>query len=648
MSALWWTLGLLGLSGAALAEDDSDEPAGEEEAEEEEAEEEAELPEDPLLERLENSEDRAWPSPEVPLNRPRPEGLPLNVITAPDPVVVEEAPETSPEAEALAVEDALVPEESPPSGGPDFQPSYLPAMFAAAWTGSWVGTAYGLHWGNGDPGAAAWGGVLGGLGGTGGGYGLGLALQPTSEDATALAVGALAGTWLGYEVGQLVLAPEAKDRGERGVAWSALGDLAGVGAAIALHGRSPDVSTSIGFTLAGASGWQLAAGIGDLAGWTDEEQPRQRAALELALGAGLGAGLGAAHHLDLWEPPDPTWAAVGLAEGTWFGIWLPWALHHQPTATQRVGVARISLAAGYLASVGVSPFLDPDPKLLALQGWGFTVGSLIGAGIPLMNPEEAWPRQAVIPMLAAGLAGQVAATPVASRYQLRPEDSVLAAMLMGWTGYQMVGWGLMAEGQDLGQRRTSGLVLSTAGVGTLVSFGLPALIDPSPRQSVMILSAGTWGTWYGAWGSYLLGANSAQTWTATLSTGDVALLGMAGATAFGFDPSWAQLGIVNAAGAAGAGFGALVGVLASPEPRTVSFASLVGTTLGLAGGTVLSAVRFPNDGGATSSWVWPGLRRPRLTRLPVHVLPLAAPWVSEEGDVGVLVQLAGVGRQEGE
>jgi hypothetical protein len=660
----WLALAVLGLAPAALAQDDeapTEEPAAADDEDDPETADpadpaapvdgvdnaEAPVP-DPLQERLTNSTHRDWPGTRTLTltNRVKATELPLYVVQVPEPVAAADDPTRPLPGDDLDDLDERVDQDEPDRG--DFQPGYLPAMFATAWTGAWVGTAYGLHWGNGEPGRATLGGVLGGLAGTAGGYGLGVGLEPTVKDSTALAVGAMTGTWLGHEVGQLVLAPNAKDRGERAIAWAALGDLAGLGAAVALQGRSPDITTSVGFTLAGASGWQLAAGIGDLAGWTHDNQPRQRAALELALGAGLGAGLGAAHHLDLWAPPDPIWTAIGLAEGTWFGAWLPWALHNQPTDTQRTGTARISLAVGYLASVGITPFLEPDPKRLALQAWGFSVGTLVGAGIPLLNPQEAYPRQAVIPMLAGGLAGQIAATTLASRYSLEPEDSALVAMLWGWTGYQMVGWGLMADGQDLGERRTTGLVLATAGVGTLVSWGLPAIIDPSPRQSVLILSAGTWGTWYGAWTSYLLRSGEQGTWTATLATGDVALLGMAGATAAGFDPSWAQIGLVNAAGAAGAGFGALVGVLASPDPRSVSFASLIGTTAGLAGGTVLAAVRFPSDGSATSAWSWPALRRQREVRLPIHLLPMAAPWISEDGDVGVLLQVAGFGRQEGE
>lgn len=161
---------------------------------------------------------------------------------------------------------------------------------------------------------------------------------------------------------------------------------------------------------------------------------------------------------------------------------------------------------------------------------------------------------------------------------------------------------------------------------------------------MLTVSASTWGTWYGAWSGYLLRAGPAETWAITLTTGDVALLGMAGATQLGLDPSWRQIGLVNAAGAAGAGFGALVGVLASPDPRTVSFASLIGTTVGLAGGSVLAVVRGPG-GSETSALTLPGPRRPRLSKVPFLVMPMAAPWVGEDGDVGVMLQLTALERE---
>ncbi len=647
-SGLLWALALVA-SPAALAQEDGEESEEVEQADEAEAE-EAQAPEEP--DKLSNSTFRDWPQAQVPLNRPKGAGLLTNTVVLPEPE--EELFEGGPTDELTEVDRILLEEEEaqadaridaePSSAVPTLKGHQAAVVLAGAWTGAWLGATYGMHLSDGDSGAAAAGGTTGGFTGLAGGYGLSVGLDPGPRDATLTAAGALAGSWLGYELGKLVLSPDAKDRTERLMAWTSLGDLAGVGAAVGLYGHAPDVQTSVGFVLAGTAGWQLGAGIGDLAGWTDADQPRQRAGVELALGTLFGAGLGAAHHLDLWEPPHPIWAAVGVAEGAWFGAWLPWALANSPTDRQRLGAERISLAAGYLASVGVSRFLDPEPRVLGMQALGFSVGTLVGAGFPLMNPNEAYPRQAVIPMLLGGAAGQVAGTLIEPYYRLNDDDAVLVPMLWAWTGYQMLGWGLMAESQGLGERRTTGVVLTTAGLGTLVTWGVPALIDPSPRQSVLILSSGAWGTWYGAWGSYLLRAQGGRAWAGTLLTGDAALLGMAGATALGFDPSWRQIGLVNAAGAAGAGFGALIGVLASPEARTVSFSSLVGTTVGLAGGTVLARFREPNAGGPSALGPWRP-HRPRLAKVPFHVLPMAAPWVSDDGDVGVLVQLAAFERE---
>ncbi len=595
---------------------------------------------DPLQEKLLNSLDRPWQPIQVPTNSPKGPELPTNVLVVPEWT---EAPEPLAEEEAEPVESPSEAGHSTPSLWSRIPPT---AAITGAWfglTGAQIGATFGTHW-TGEGGGGAAGFFLGAPIGAVGGLAYGTTLQPSLHEATFLVGGGIAGAWTGYQFARVVGDPDSKNAGQRLQAMSSLGNLAGAGLAIGLAHKAPSWEITAGGVLGLTAGWQLAAGIGDLAGLDPAEQTRSRAGLELGLGYTLGGGLAYAHHRGL-PLPDPVWTTVLLAEGAWYGGWLPYALSNQPTAAQRTGSLRIGMAGGYLASLAVTPFMEPSPSLLGLQGLGFSVGTLVGAGVPLSLRHEGYPRMAVIPMLIGGAAGQVVGTLVEPHYRLTSRDPLMIAVLSTWTGYQMAGWASWAEARDMGTRRKAGFVLTTAGFGTALAWGLPAVLDASSQQSVMVLSASLWGTWYGAWSGYLLQLEPDQAWVSTLTAGDVALLGFAAGSHLGLDPTWRQLGMVNAAGAAGAGFGALVGVLASPDPRTVGFASLVGTSLGLAGGTVLAVVRGQPVGEDNSLSLVPGLRRPRLSRVPFMVLPMAAPWVDEDGDVGVMLQLSALERE---
>jgi hypothetical protein len=599
---------------------------------------------DPEFQKLLNSQDRDWVLPAAPGNPAKGGSLPLNSLT----LSVATPPADDPEA-AISDLDAALGQDDPvevPRARFDVPNTWLITAPAFSLTGGLISAALRTHWAEGNSEAGTLGMLLGSAGGAVAGVGVAAFLDPQGHEATALLGGSLIGAWTGYELSRLAISEDDKHFTERTLAWSSLGNLAGIATSFALEGHLPASSTTTGAILATTVGWQLGAGIADFRRLDPNEDRRPRAAWELGFGYAFGAGLGTAHHFG-FDLPDPTWATLGVIEGAWIGAWLPWAIANQPTDQQRLGSLRIGVAGGYLASLGVSRVLEPSPKILGMQALGFSIGTLLGAGIPLSTPIEGYPRQAVIPLLIGGVGGQVIGTVIAPRYHLKSQDGLMIGVLSAWTAYQMVGWGLMASEQGLNDRRTTGIVLTTAGAGTLVAWGMPALFDSNPRQSVLIVTSSLWGTWYGAWSGYLLRARPAQTWTATLAVGDLALLGMAGVTAAGLDPSWRQIGLVNAAGAAGAGFGALIGVLASPDPRTVGFASLLGTTAGLAGGTLLAVLREPQESEDAATLSWLGIRRPRLQRVPFTVMPMAAPWVSDDGDIGVMVQLSAFEREVG-
>jgi len=605
-----------------------------------------EVPEEPTvppelaaeLEKLQNSLDRPWLPEEAPSNPAKPAELPLNALVLPEATA--EAP-----ADPDAIDEGLSDPEEPTEGPPRDPTRTLAVAASGIWftlTSAELAGTLAYHWSDGSPEAGWTAAVLGAPAGIGGAVAYNRLTEPAVDPAFALLGAGTLGAFTGYELAEIVLGPDGKSLRERALAWSTLGNLTGAALAIGFADRAPHYEVTAGAMLGATAGWQVGASIGNLTELDYTERLRARSALELAGAYTFGAGLGLLHHKGL-DLPEPAWVGTFLAEGAWVGAWLPWVISNEPTSQLQRGSFQLGLAAGYLTSLGVSPWLEPTPKLIALQTLGFSVGTLIGVGVPISTPIEGTPRQAVIPMLLGGVGGQVLGTVIEPRYHLSSDDLIFAPLITAWAGYQVIGWSLFGDSAGLGGRRTAGVALTTAGVGLGLAWGLPMVVDPTPQQSVMMLSAGLWGTWYGAWSSYLLDASPAGTWAGTLTAGDVALLGATAVGAVGVEPSWRQVGLVNAAGAAGAGFGALVGVLASPDPRTVGFSSLVGTTLGLAGGTVLAIVREP--AGSSSTLVLPGLRRPRLGRLPFVLMPMAAPYVDAEGNTGVMVQLSSLPRE---
>jgi hypothetical protein len=571
--------------------------------------------------------------------------------TAPE-VTGPEAPEPEipePEAPVAAPTRPATPASPPrPPAATGRLPSDAPGSGAALLTthatllGAHIGATLGYVIANeGDDGAAASValaggavvGVSGGLASSAGDF--------TRDYAAAVHNGGLWGTWTAYQLGTIGLEPEAPHRIHRLMAMGSLGGMAGTGAAMLTGEGGPPIEASFGATLAGMSGWNIAAGVVDLAQWDYSERDGGRAGLALAGAYTLG-GVGLAAHWMGAPLADPRAATLGVAEGLWLGSWSPLILWEDPDGQRRRGGTRVGAAAGYLAATASAPWLEIDRRMLGLQTLGFTTGNLLGAGIPLATGIEGHPRGVVLPMTIGAVAGHIGGALVAPSYQLDRYDRLLLPLLQGWAAYQAIGWGVYG-GNNADGRQAAGFALTSLGAGTALAWGAPAVVSLAPPQTTLAFTGSLWGTWYGAWGSYLLDRPAGKHLGTVLWAGDVGLVAAAAPSLMGWRPSWSQLGILNGAGAAGAGLGALVGVLASPDAQTIGVASLVGTTVGLSAGAVVVG-KQGSQGDYDPVASVPAARDWRLS-LPVELGLSAAPWRDEDGGTGAYLQLNAVERR---
>ncbi|MEM6929482.1 MAG: hypothetical protein AAF602_21255, partial [Myxococcota bacterium] len=323
-----------------------------------------------------------------------------------------------------------------------------------------------------------------------------------------------------------------------------------------------------------------------------------------------------------------------LGHGAWLGGWSTLLFGDRVDDSQQVmSGLRIGLGAGYASSLVMSAFGEPTPRSAGMQVAGWAAGSALGAGLPLaLLDDDAPPRQIVGPMLAAGIGGQVLGAALSPHFELDRDDGLLLGTLGAWTTYQAVGWGAYAEATTAGSRRPFGYALTAAGAGSLVTLGLTPLLDVPPAGSVMLLSGGGWGTWYGAWGAELADLDGEATWITTLGAGNGALLGTGIALGAGWRPTWNDLAAIDGLGFVGAAAGGLVGVVFLYEDDNLDplvISTLTGSTVGLVTGGILAAI----DKGDAA----PKLGRLRLDGWQGTVSAMPLP--GRDGSMGGIVTL---------
>ncbi len=458
----------------------------------------------------------------------------------------------------------------------------------------------------------------------------------TADQAVLVGSAGGLGAYTGLQAARMFIPPGDQGEHPRIVLAGVLGNMAGTGLGVALMPVAPSQDRLWALDLGAVIGWQSAAAASTLMGWQTPEHRQRRAGLALAGAYGMGGAMYALRTAGA-PPPTPSLSAISLAHGTWIGLWAPSALGADPRGRDVWAGLRLGLGTGYIASQLLAPLVDPSPRSVTLQLTGIAAGNALGAGIPMALGRDPFvdSRPVVLPMLAGGVVGQGLGALVSPYWDITEEDAMLLSVLGLWTGYQAIGWGFYGSHLPGSPTVRTGAALTAAGSGTLLALTVAPLIDVSPAESMLIGTAGGWGTWYGGWLGHLFDAGPQAHWVTTLSVGNAALLGTAALTAGPLDATWTDVALINGLTAVGGATGALVGVVASPDLDTVATAGLVGTTLGLGTGIYLAA-RSP--GGASGLAFLPDV--PALERLPVTPGLAVTPWADEVGNPGVWVELS--------
>ena len=446
------------------------------------------------------------------------------------------------------------------------------------------------------------------------------------------------GWYYGEQLGRMLIGPDAPGATERIRASGLAGSMAGIGIGIAKGDKAAPLGHQAHFVMATGIGWVAGHGIGDLARLDRQEDRRARGGIETGMSLCLGAASLAFNHSGK-EGPKPGTIALSMADGAWFGGWAPFLFDDAPTSQQAWGGAELGTGLGYATAITMAVAGQPSPASAGLQAIGLAAGSSLGAGIPLLTGEEGKTRAVVGPMLLGGAAGQVLGAAVAPHYKIEPNDRLLLTTLESWTAYQAVGWSVFARQTGATNAQSVGYALTAGGAGTLASMALIPALDVSPEGSVMLLSGGAWGTWFGAWGSQMAHGDADGLWLASLSAGDGALLATAIGQGIGWKPTWKQTASINGFGLLGAAAGGLLGAIALYDPNDwtpVSASIVAGSGAGLIAGGIIGSMGG-HKGKAQSQLLAP---IDHLTaKLPFDTQIQALPWSDEGGSPGVWLQV---------
>ena len=475
------------------------------------------------------------------------------------------------------------------------------------------------------------------LGGGAGALGM-VVLRPEEislDQSSLIASSGLLGTWSGGMLAATLIPQGAEAEWERITASAVLGSAAGT-AVGGLMKSPPAARSTLLVDVTTFSGWQVGAGIADLAELDLDHDRNLRAGMGLLGGGAFMVGGALAAQQDLQVDPGLVGMSVGHA--SWIGMWSPLLLTDDPSPQQVLGGLRLGVGAGTVAGLLLSPHVELSPKSVVLQLGGAGAGAAVGAGVPMALGLDQHPRGVVGPMLLGGVAGQVLGAAVAPRYELTPSDAMLMGTLQTWALYQGMGWGMFIEqvSPDVDDSQAGGMGLAITGVGTLVAGAMGPLTEFSTAESALVGSGGGWGTWYGAWGGQLAGLSPEQHWGATLVAGNLGLVGTAAVASGDWDPDWRTVGLVDSMGLLGGAVGAMVGVIASPDLDSVAAGSLLGSTGGLVGGVLITRT---TQGRGLALPRGPVLFLPHLD-LPFRARVSAAPWMAESGEPGAMVSLS--------
>ncbi|HJK96959.1 MAG TPA: hypothetical protein RMF84_07040, partial [Polyangiaceae bacterium LLY-WYZ-14_1] len=438
------------------------------------------------------------------------------------------------------------------------------------------GYAFGLAVGDrleldaGDPGLIALTGVVG--------TSLGVAIADLTgggadEDPSAEQVGGglLVGTGAGLATGlaltQLIDVPGGDVLESAALTANTAGMALGLGLLIPGSDARTNIALVNGGTVAGL-------GLGLLLAPRLELGPDTAA--NLSLGAALGAGWGSLVPVYVNGPDLGAVPGRQLGGGLLFGATagLAGALVLDQTveldATAREGIL-LGAASGALSGAGLGLATSTDDRVLAglLHGLSLSSSVLVGATLDDVDVD----------------AGDVA----------------LGTAWVSFLSWHSLGTTLLLDGSD---RQAAGVLMATAGLGTLNGLYLRQLIDPGVPETVTVLAGSLWGAWLGGWTGSLLNdgfdGNDRQrvgaVMTASAVGADAGGAAAAVAVATLSRLATVRFAVVNGSGLAGLAAGVLTAAFVDADER---IGILAGSAGGLALGAVVTAFM---DFSKTPSW----------------------------------------------
>lgn len=493
--------------------------------------------------------------------------------------------------------------------------------------------------------------TIGAIGGTGigaGGSWLLTSQNPLTMDQS-LAYSSSVGWGLGagFALGDLLF-PRTYQEGEEDrsryrAVMRSTGALGGATLGWKLVERAPKVEDTLEVNLSTYLGSQVSIGLIDALdpaganadeandGLTNHTRLKRAAAL---VGGGLGAGVGYAIH-DTWDlsAEDGLFSFTAAAEGAWLGYSVSNALFDE----YRYGGLRLGAHLSGAAGLVYTHFRPVGVGQAQMAGWNALAANMMAGGIGLMAD---WDSQQIHQLVApAGALGLVSGVWLGEGFAETRDDQFLVGIGTGlgaWNSFLLTG--LLAEQNVFGTNGDQGFFMLTTGLSGLGAGLLSKQIDLDWRYTTFVGTSTAWGAFYA-----LTGLAATDQFDVLDASGSIASVLVASNLGAGF-AAWAgsesgfidpaNTGVANLGGLTGATLGTLAVLMASPDGQPTAQGALVGATLGIAGGALLT----PRISSRKTARF-----RPSLPDLPGSWAVQFLPTVMENGELGAHVGLQGRG-----
>ena len=428
------------------------------------------------------------------------------------------------------------------------------------------------------------GAVAGGAGGAAGGWVLGRTQDLSAADAAFLSLNGSLGTTAGTMLGASMDGQKAPWVG------GFLGQASGLGASLIL--RKAHNGTPLDSVEAGALGLTAAALSTQVVTQVDENavdlpgDARWRA-MGISLAAGTAVGHVVAPRIDL-RPETLRLGVLTTGYGAALGGLLPLPLANRSGEPyHRDGLLQIGAGLGLVGGYVGGHRANINDATTAAGALGFVHGAALGVGAAgLLQLNDRASSAVVLTGITGGLLGGVALGATGTG-ELKQEDTVLLALVTGWSAYQGAGW--LAYTSNHVEDRPPGAESWFLVVPATVSLGGAVATRYVDVPPIYVLSSASLGVWGGYVGGVVAVFADKEVLAPVLVGSDVGLVaGLAlGHPRLGASPM--VVGLADAGGVLGGSVGALLVSFGSTEPKAIMLGSLVGAAGGFTGGAVLGS-----------------------------------------------------------